>query len=298
MERAFGADFSGVRVHTDPEADALNQQISAKAFIAGPDMFFREGEYSPGSDTGRELIAHELTHVVQQVGSRLPHSIQRSNGDLPDIPYDASNRPPKFEYWVNSMWREVEDEVIKHQALNLLKGTEQAPQPGENIDKTTKKPVMDLLYANAYKERAWVSAQELLQEKSLEKVIILPGKEIVAVGFHGTGRKPETVLKVHGGTIPTVARHKRIPSEKKAIQDYLEKEMGINREWHPFWFGGEIEKRPFLFRNVQKDNELDTSVSVAKVALDSIDFPMIESMAEGEKSQYDYAGFPVTETYV
>jgi hypothetical protein len=74
MERAFEADFSGVRVHTDAEADTLNQQLSARAFTTGQDVFFRENEYSPGSDSGRELIAHELTHVVQQRGSPLMHT--------------------------------------------------------------------------------------------------------------------------------------------------------------------------------------------------------------------------------
>ncbi len=71
---SFGADFSGVRVHTDSEADALNQQLSARAFTTGQDIFFREGEYSPGSDSGRELIAHELTHAVQQTGGEAAQS--------------------------------------------------------------------------------------------------------------------------------------------------------------------------------------------------------------------------------
>jgi len=76
MEHAFGADFSGVRVHTDSESDALNQQLSARAFATGQDVFFRENEYSPGSDSGRELIAHELTHVVQQGGvQQLPGKV-------------------------------------------------------------------------------------------------------------------------------------------------------------------------------------------------------------------------------
>ena len=66
MSQAMGHDFSGVRVHTSPEANDLNQQLSAKAFTTGQDIFFRQGEYNPGSSGGRELIAHELTHVVQQ----------------------------------------------------------------------------------------------------------------------------------------------------------------------------------------------------------------------------------------
>lgn len=66
MEPAFGADFSTVRVHTGSRADSLNRALNARAFTTGQDIFFRDGEYNPGSVEGRELLAHELTHVVQQ----------------------------------------------------------------------------------------------------------------------------------------------------------------------------------------------------------------------------------------
>jgi len=66
MESAMDADFSGVRIHTDGEADSLNRRLNAKAFTTGEDIFFRSGEYQPGRASGRELIAHELTHVIQQ----------------------------------------------------------------------------------------------------------------------------------------------------------------------------------------------------------------------------------------
>jgi hypothetical protein len=69
MEPAFGADFSGVRVHTDAKADSLNRSLQARAFTTGQDIFFRGGEYNPASGGGKELVAHELTHVVQQNGS-------------------------------------------------------------------------------------------------------------------------------------------------------------------------------------------------------------------------------------
>ncbi len=69
MGEAMGADFSRVRIHADPESDQLNQSIQAKAFTTGQDVFFRMGQYQPGSRGGQELIAHELTHVVQQNGS-------------------------------------------------------------------------------------------------------------------------------------------------------------------------------------------------------------------------------------
>lgn len=63
---SMGHDLSGVRVHTSPEAHELSRQLSAKAFTTGQDVFFREGAYEPHSSAGQELIAHELTHVVQQ----------------------------------------------------------------------------------------------------------------------------------------------------------------------------------------------------------------------------------------
>ncbi len=66
MEQGFGADFSGVRVHTGGEADALNRSLNARAFTTGNDIFFGKGQYNPGSSGGQELIAHELTHTVQQ----------------------------------------------------------------------------------------------------------------------------------------------------------------------------------------------------------------------------------------
>ena len=66
MGNATGQDFSDVKVHTGSESHALNEQLSAKAFTTGSDIFFREGAYDPGSSGGQELLAHELTHVVQQ----------------------------------------------------------------------------------------------------------------------------------------------------------------------------------------------------------------------------------------
>ncbi|WP_448266105.1 eCIS core domain-containing protein [Nostoc sp. DSM 114159] len=80
MEVAFGADFSGVKVHTDGQSDQLNRSIQARAFTTGQDVFFRSGEYNPGSRAGQELLAHELTHVVQQSGGVVQRSPQTQEG--------------------------------------------------------------------------------------------------------------------------------------------------------------------------------------------------------------------------
>jgi Domain of unknown function (DUF4157)/Calpain family cysteine protease len=76
LGQAMGADFSRVRVHTDHQADQLNRSIQAKAFTTGQDVFFRQGEYKPESSAGQKVLAHELTHVVQQQSGRVSRKKQ------------------------------------------------------------------------------------------------------------------------------------------------------------------------------------------------------------------------------
>ncbi len=66
LEPQFGRDFSQVSIHTDAEADKLSRRLGAEAFTTGKDIFFRESAYKPDTSSGKSLIAHELTHVVQQ----------------------------------------------------------------------------------------------------------------------------------------------------------------------------------------------------------------------------------------
>ncbi|MRG48428.1 DUF4157 domain-containing protein [Chitinophaga sp. SYP-B3965] len=76
MEQFFSKDFSQVKVHTGGDAVQMNRDIQAKAFTHGNDIYFNEGQYAPESDTGKHLLAHELTHTVQQNGGGAP-AIQR-----------------------------------------------------------------------------------------------------------------------------------------------------------------------------------------------------------------------------
>lgn len=68
MEPRFGVDFGQVRVHTDSESIQMNRELNAQAFAHGRDIYFGAGKYNPGSSDGKHLLAHELTHVVQQTG--------------------------------------------------------------------------------------------------------------------------------------------------------------------------------------------------------------------------------------
>lgn len=69
IEGAFGADFSRVRVHTGSASTDLNERVQAKAFTIGNDIFFRDAPPDAQTSPGQELLAHELTHVVQQAGA-------------------------------------------------------------------------------------------------------------------------------------------------------------------------------------------------------------------------------------
>ena len=67
--RLLGFDVGRVRVHDGPEAAAAAAALGAQAFTVGSDIVFGAGQYAPATATGRHLIAHELTHAVQQAGS-------------------------------------------------------------------------------------------------------------------------------------------------------------------------------------------------------------------------------------
>jgi Domain of unknown function (DUF4157) len=98
MEPRFGTDFSLVRIHTDEPAAALSERYRAQAFTVGRDIYFGRGHFQPGTGSGRELIAHELTHTIQQgavvapgVAARAPPSIQRrATTEIPDPATDQS----------------------------------------------------------------------------------------------------------------------------------------------------------------------------------------------------------------
>jgi hypothetical protein len=108
MEPRFGADFSGVRIHTSESSAKLNNELSAQAFTVGNDVFFSRGAYQPQSREGRELIAHELTHTIQQgaapqraadspVAMRVDRQVQRLGiSDALDYFADKANYIPGF----------------------------------------------------------------------------------------------------------------------------------------------------------------------------------------------------------
>jgi outer membrane protein OmpA-like peptidoglycan-associated protein len=86
MEQRFGHDFSRVRVHTGTAAEQSAWDVNAQAYTVGRDMVFGRSRFAPGTNEGRRLIAHELTHVVQQSGAdRMSVGRSKDERDLSPI---------------------------------------------------------------------------------------------------------------------------------------------------------------------------------------------------------------------
>ncbi len=95
MEQRFGHDFSSVRVHTGAQAHDSARSLRALAYTVGNNIVFGTGQYAPGTRTGRSLIAHELTHVVQQGGGGGRRDAHRMVQRQPDPALEKENEQEK-----------------------------------------------------------------------------------------------------------------------------------------------------------------------------------------------------------
>lgn len=140
MGKAMGADFSNVKIHTNNTADSLNQSIQARAFTTGNNIFFRQGEYQPQNKSGQELLAHELTHTIQQGSTP---TVQRQT-DVIQKDDDLSGRSDQFDPGIEK--REAPD--LNH------------PQP------PSKSIVDKVLAPGIYKEIVkWMDNQSSMQKQ-------------------------------------------------------------------------------------------------------------------------------------
>lgn len=123
-EPRFGVDLGNVRVHTYPHANLLANSINAKAFTYGNDIVFNKGEYNPLSNRGKQLIAHELTHTMQQSGG-----VQR------DIVQRDENYQQTRNFGSISSYKESENNrrIVYNRALSRGETSETSPYGGSNI---------------------------------------------------------------------------------------------------------------------------------------------------------------------
>ena len=98
MSSRLGRDLSDVRVHTGSKSVRMNEKINSRAFTVGRDIYFNQGQYSPGTSEGKRLLAHELTHVLQQQQSSTsaPSVLMRKPGDKEKQPTKAASFDQKL----------------------------------------------------------------------------------------------------------------------------------------------------------------------------------------------------------
>ncbi len=122
MESGFGADFSNVNIHNDSEAAQMSQNIGAQAFTHGNDVYFNEGKYNPNSKEGKHLLAHELTHTIQQGKSVPVNYIQQDLAVDPPNP-DAQAvelTPEEIQDAIGYNQRRFTDEAELHNLRDVL----------------------------------------------------------------------------------------------------------------------------------------------------------------------------------
>ncbi|WP_291143226.1 eCIS core domain-containing protein [Flavobacterium sp. UBA7680] len=134
MESGIGADFSNVRIHNDSNAVQMNKQLGAQAFATGNNIYFNEGKYNPNSKDGKHLLAHELTHTVQQGAairkkpeptiSPAPEMVQGSFLDLvPDWIINEARHVPGYTLFTVIIGYDPLRQVdVERTPINLVEG--------------------------------------------------------------------------------------------------------------------------------------------------------------------------------
>ncbi|HSF55310.1 MAG TPA: DUF4157 domain-containing protein [Algoriphagus sp.] len=133
MGNKIGADFSGVKVHTGPQAASMSSALGAQAFTHGSDIYFNEGKYQPETSEGKHLLAHELTHTVQQGAAvrRSPDTqISQTQPQVQRLPWAVREGLAEFASYIPGYsllcvivgYNPLLGEAVERNGTNLLGG--------------------------------------------------------------------------------------------------------------------------------------------------------------------------------
>ncbi len=208
-----------VRIHTDSEADDLSQQLGARAFTSGSDVFFRSGEYSPDSVEGKKLLGHELTHVVQQGAAVAMQAAETEEAATPDDKKSAEEELAKSkDQAVSSMSRDDIRDLLLQAARCQELGLDSAAESA--LDDAAKQALDDLgRKANAFDVGA--SSEKMAKDlmRQLATVQLLGGEGGEKVAEQAWGK----LLGWAQGQMMDAVKNLRLEPSKTAAQDVLEK---------------------------------------------------------------------------
>ena len=240
MEPAFGVDFGRVRVHTGTEADRLNRAVSARAFTTGQDIFFGQGEYNPSSSSGRELLAHELTHVMQQNSNQINPKLSMNQ------PYD------KFELEADQMAQMVMQQEKVHQPeSNVSKDRESLQTQSALSNLKKKKPAVQRLpipLAGWGEVRGFDDDSEMVINP--RATLWVAGREVARRSFTG-GQHDSITIPLNTDGLLQIAANVHVEKDNPVLNDtndwYVEFTWRVRVDDHgrltispptPSWSGG------------------------------------------------------------
>lgn len=233
MESRFGTTFSGVKIHTNDEAIHMNRELNAKAFTVGNDIYFNNTQYQPDSDSGKHLLAHELTHTLQQgysAGLLQQKPAPKTEKDVEKCMAQDSDLLPHTGF-VEHIHREVE--------LKTVLGSERAVLEQQiKINKDARRfvceagvPAIVALYDTLYDTR---NARIKLEVDCARQALSLhpehysftalnkKREEIIPIGYTSFDRStPLAPLKTGKAIQVDPGRQVRILSEDKSKNNYL-----------------------------------------------------------------------------
>jgi uncharacterized protein DUF4157 len=188
MGSRFGHDFGAVRVHTDPRAAASAKALNALAYTVGQRIVFGAGQYLPGADAGRQLLAHELAHTLQQRDIVGPGSVQRSPSDMavPDI-----DDPAAVEEWVPP---EGADLQWKNEALRKLS----LPERANGLRAF-------LLFIKELELRGYLDKSAAVEKNKVRSALSARLEELNSLGLDALEKEVDEVLKRYENTLPSWA---------------------------------------------------------------------------------------------
>ena len=187
LEPRLGHDFSQVHIHADAKADELSQQLGARAFTTGNDVFFREGAYQPSSEDGRGLIAHELTHVVQQRAARVSRQAAETEQASAESKEEAKK---ELKDDVDKLKTKLEPEYVKD--ILRIAAECQAQNMEESSYKWAVEEAVEAASTTLKKKTATADVTPEQQEKMI-KELLNAAADVMKLG--GDDKAVESALK-------------------------------------------------------------------------------------------------------
>ncbi len=226
MEPALGMDLQNVRIHRDGQASAMSEDLGARAFTSGQDIYFNQGEYNPDTTSGNHLIAHELTHVKQEQ-------------TIPGLQYQLQVPAERDHY-------EREADATADKAVNIPRQPETKVNVSSGLNQNGGGSVQLAAKPESKGEIKKEKDSNWVLEKVGALVRNLPGYDLLALAI---GRDPLSGQAVKGDAVAVIKAVMGLIPGGALLFENLEKAQIISKAIA--WFKEEFQKLNLSFAAVK-----------------------------------------------